>query len=60
MQLRALFFGLEPDRRALRRLMAKRFAKQRATVQQVENFVVDDTPFLATHYRKVLVEMESD
>ena len=36
------------------------FAKQRATVQQVENFVVDDTPFFATHYRKVLVELESD
>jgi hypothetical protein len=55
-----VLFGLEPDRRALRWLIAKRFAKQRATVQQVENFVVDDTPFLATHYRKVLVEMESD
>jgi hypothetical protein len=53
-----VLFGLEPDRRALRWLIAKRFAKQRATVQQVENFVVD--AFLATHYRKVLVEMESD
>jgi hypothetical protein len=44
----------------LRRLIAARFAKQRARVQQVENFVFDDTPFLATHYRKVLSEMEAD
>ena len=45
---------------ALRRLIEKRFATQRATVQQVENFVVEDTPFLATHYRRVLAEMEGE
>jgi hypothetical protein len=55
-----VLFEPEPDRRALRRLIAERFATRRATVQQVENFVVEDTPFLATHYRKVLREMEAD
>jgi three-Cys-motif partner protein len=55
-----VLFGLEPDRRALRCLVTARFTKPRVRVQQVENFVVDDTPFLSTHYRKVLAEMEAD
>ena len=55
-----VLFEPEPDRHALRQLIAARFGKQRVRVQQVENFVVDDTPFLATHYRKVLSEMEAD
>lgn len=55
----AVLFQLEPDRHALRRLIAERFANRRATVQQVENFVVEDTPFLATHYRKVIADMEA-
>jgi hypothetical protein len=55
-----VLFEHEPDRRALRRLIPSRFAKQRAGAQQIENFVVEDTPFLATHYRKVLSEMEAD
>jgi len=55
-----VLFEPEPDRRALRRLIAERFATRRATVQQVENFVVEDTAFLATHYRKVLAEMEAE
>jgi len=54
-----VLFGLEPDRRALRCLVTARFTKPRVRVQQVENFVVDDTPFLSTHYRKVLAEMEA-
>ena len=55
----AVLFQPEPDRRALRRLISERFANRRATVQQIENFVVDDTPFLATHYRKVIADMEA-
>lgn len=56
----AVLFQPEPDRRALRRLIAERFAKRRASVDQVENFVVEVTPFHAGHYRKVLASMESD
>jgi three-Cys-motif partner protein len=56
----AVLFEPEPDRHELRRLIAERFANQRAMVQQVGNFVVEDTPFLATHYLKVLSAMEAD
>lgn len=56
----AVLFQPEPDRRALRRLIAERFASRKATVQQIENFVVEDTPFHAGHYRKVLAAMEVD
>ena len=56
----AVLFQPEPDRHALRRLIAERFASRRATVLQVENFVVEDTPFHVGHYLKVLAAMEAD
>jgi three-Cys-motif partner protein len=56
----AVLFQAEPDRRALRRLIAIRFAGLRPTVKQVENFVVEDTPFHAGHYRKVLAALEKN
>jgi hypothetical protein len=56
----SVLFQPEPDRRALRRLITERFATGRATVQQVENFVVDYTPFHSGHYLKVLAAMEAD
>ena len=56
----AVLFQPEPDRQELRRLIGERFASRRATVQQVETFVVEDTPFHASHYRKVLATMEAD
>lgn len=55
----AVLFQPEPDWRALRRFIIDRFTKRCARVQDVENFVVDDTPFLASHYRRVLADMES-
>ncbi len=56
----AVLFQPEPDRRELRRLIVERFAGRRATVNQVELFVLEDTPFHAQHYRKVLAAMEGD
>jgi hypothetical protein len=56
----AVLFQPKPDRHALRRLITERFANRRARVQQMENFVVEDTPFLASHYLKVLAAMEGD
>ena len=56
----AVLFQPEPDRRALRLLIAERFAGRRAAVGQVEAFVIEDTPFHAGHYRKVLAAMEKD
>jgi hypothetical protein len=55
-----VLFQPEPDRHALRRMIVERFANRRATIQQIENFVVDDTPFLDSHYKKVLATMESE
>jgi three-Cys-motif partner protein len=56
----AVLFQAEPDRRALRRLISGRFAGRRATVNQVDAFVIEDTPFHGGHYRKVLAAMEKD
>jgi three-Cys-motif partner protein len=56
----SVLFQPEPDRHALRRMIAERFANRRATIQQIENFVVDATPFLDSHYKKVLATMESE
>jgi hypothetical protein len=56
----AVLFQAEPDRHALRRLIAGRFAGRRAAVNQVESFVVEDTPFHSGHYRKVLAAMEKN
>lgn len=55
-----VLFQPEPDRRELRRMIAERFVGRRATVNQVELFVLEDTPFHAQHYRKVLAAMEGD
>lgn len=55
-----VLFQPEPDRRALRRLVSDQFTARRATVEQVERFVVEFTPFHAGHYRKVLATMEAD
>ena len=53
----AVLFQPEPDRRELRRLIADRFAGRQATVNRVELFVLENTPFHAQHYRKVLAAM---
>jgi three-Cys-motif partner protein len=56
----AVLFQAEPDRRALRRLISGQFAGRRATVNEVNTFVIEDTPFHGGHYRKVLAAMEKD
>jgi hypothetical protein len=49
-----VLFQLEPDRTKLRSLIAERFAGRRPQVQQVEHYVVKDTPCHVGHYLKVL------
>lgn len=59
-QLR-LPFTVNPDFAALKRAIVDRFAGQVATVANVEEFVLADTPFRETHYKKqVLSPLESD
>jgi hypothetical protein len=56
----ALPFTKEPDFTALRRDVVARFAGHVATVGDVEEFVLADTPFHTGHYKRVLVELEGD
>jgi hypothetical protein len=53
-----VLFQPEFDKRQLRKLIAERFAARRARVGDVEKFVVEDTPFNANHYKRVLAELE--
>jgi three-Cys-motif partner protein len=55
-----VLFGHEPNRQLLRRLVQRYFAGETVTVGQVEHFVIEQTPFLSTHYKRVLAAMESD
>ncbi len=54
----ALAFTTAPDFTALRRAILGRFAGQVAEVADVEEFVIADTPFRETHYKKILADLE--
>ena len=51
-------FTSEPDRALLARLILSRFAGSESTVGDVERFVVCETPFRETHFKKVLQTLE--
>jgi hypothetical protein len=53
-----VLFQPEFDRRQLRGLITDRFAARRARLGDIEKFVLEDTPFNASHYKRVLAEME--
>ena len=56
-----VLFGREPDFRLLRQQVIKRFQRQQTTVEAVEEFVVVETAFRETHYkRQILIPMEKD
>lgn len=55
-----VLFEPEPDRELLRRQIAQRFAGTQISVREIERFIVEQTPFLTTHYKKVLAAMEAD
>jgi three-Cys-motif partner protein len=53
-----VMFG-DPDFTALRRQISRRFSNREATVAEVEEFVLAETAYRETHYKKqVLAEME--
>jgi three-Cys-motif partner protein len=54
----SMLFTAEPDRRFLTRLIVDKFAGVETTPNQIERFVVRETPFRETHYRKVLQALE--
>jgi hypothetical protein len=56
----SVLFSAEPDRRVLRRLILDKFIGTETTPSEIERFVVRDTPFRETHYKKVLQALEED
>ncbi|HEX5326507.1 MAG TPA: three-Cys-motif partner protein TcmP [Acetobacteraceae bacterium] len=55
----SVLFAPEPDRTVLRRLLEQQFAGHSVRVAEVEHFVIAQTPFLPTHYKRVLGQMEA-
>ena len=49
----------EPDRHQLRRILLTRFSSHRVRVQDIEQFVIEETGFHGGHYKKVLAELET-
>lgn len=56
----ALSFTTEPDYSALKRRIVARFRGHTTTVAAIEEFVLADTPFRETHYKKRLAELERE
>ncbi|MBK6520029.1 MAG: three-Cys-motif partner protein TcmP [Polyangiaceae bacterium] len=52
-----LLFSQKPDFDALRRLIVTRFAGKETTVAGVEDFVLAETPYRETHYKKQVLAM---
>jgi len=54
----SVLFAPEPDRQLLTRLIVDKFSGAETTVNHIERFVVCQTPFRETHYKKVLQMLE--
>ncbi len=54
----SVLFSAEPDRPLLSRLIFNKFAGVETTPDKIEQFVVRETPFRETHYKKVLQNLE--
>lgn len=55
----SVLFAAEPNRALLKRQILERFRGLEATVNDIERFVVRDTSFRETHYKKVLQSLEA-
>lgn len=57
----AVFFGDEPDYTYLKSLIVGRFQGTQASIEEIEEFVLCDTPFLPSHIKKpILKKMEEN
>lgn len=54
-----MLFELEPDFVPLRRALCENFKSLTVPVDEVERFVLLDTDYLTTHYKRVLKELET-
>jgi len=56
-----VLFAEEPNYQSLRKMILERFRRQRVAVEEIENFVLADTPFRETHYKRhVLAPLERE
>lgn len=54
-----VFFEPEPNYELLKRLISERFCKKMVSIREVEEFVVEETAFRETHFkRQILKQME--
>ena len=54
----SVLFSAKPDRQLLTQLIVDKFAGLETTPGEIERFVVRQTPFRETHYKKVLQALE--
>jgi three-Cys-motif partner protein len=55
----SVLFAAEPDRQLLSRSLVQKFAGTETSPDEIEKFVVRETPFRETHYKKVLQSLEN-
>jgi hypothetical protein len=55
----SVLFSAEPNRELLKRLILEKFSGTETTSSEIERFVIRDTPFRETHYKKVLQSLEA-
>jgi hypothetical protein len=55
----SVLFAAEPNRELLKRQILVQFGGLEVTVNDVERFVLRDTPFRETHYKKILQSLEA-
>lgn len=56
-----VLFSPKPDFASLRRAIVERFGGKETTVAEIEDYVLAETPFRETHYKKqVLAELEQE
>ena len=56
----SVLFAAEPDRGLLKDLILDQFRGLEASIDEIERYVVRETPFRETHYKKVLQTLEAD
>ena len=55
-----MLFAPEPNLQPLRRAILSEYVSKTVSVEMVEQFVIEKTDFKATHYKRVLQELETD
>lgn len=55
-----VLFSPEPNFDPLKTALVERFDGESATVERIEEFVITDTDYTTSHYKRVLKELETD